>query len=61
LANNKISDTLLYEPPETKKTLLARALAKQCNTTMLEVSSVDIFSTYVGESEKIGKPSTEPW
>lgn len=52
LATDKIPGLLLYGPPGTGKTLLAKAVAKECGTTMLEVSGADVNDMYVGEGEK---------
>ena len=43
---------LLYGPPGCGKTLLARALAAECNTNMILVRGPEILSKWVGESEK---------
>jgi len=43
---------LLYGPPGCGKTLLARALAAECGANMILVRGPEIFSKWVGESEK---------
>ncbi|KAM3134811.1 hypothetical protein pb186bvf_013136 [Paramecium bursaria] len=43
---------LLYGPPGCSKTLIARALCTQCNMQFIAVKGPEIFSKYVGDSEK---------
>ena len=43
---------LLYGPPGCAKTTLARAAAASCHCTFLSVSGADLYSPYVGDSEK---------
>ncbi|NWS21064.1 SPA5L protein, partial [Pachyramphus minor] len=44
---------LLYGPSGCAKTTLVRALATSCHCSFLSVSGADLFSPYVGDSEKI--------
>eukprot|EP00057_Strongylocentrotus_purpuratus_P009362 XP_011663836.1 PREDICTED: suppressor protein of bem1/bed5 double mutants isoform X1 [Strongylocentrotus purpuratus] len=46
---------LLYGPPGTGKSRLAQAVSKEINSTFYCVSSADLISSWVGESEKIIK------
>mmetsp|Transcript_9348 Transcript_9348/g.28123 ORF Transcript_9348/g.28123 Transcript_9348/m.28123 type:complete len:1086 (-) Transcript_9348:370-3627(-) len=43
---------LLYGPPGCSKTLLGRAVAGEAGLNFLTIKSPDLFSKYVGESEK---------
>jgi AAA family ATPase len=43
---------LLHGPPGCSKTLLARAVASQAGLNFISVKGADLFSKYMGESEK---------
>lgn len=43
---------LLYGPPGCSKTLVARALASQSKLNFLSVKGPELFSKWVGESER---------
>lgn len=43
---------LLYGPPGCSKTLLVKALATETNLNFISIKGSDIFSKWVGESEK---------
>lgn len=52
--DRSIRGILLYGPPGTGKTMLARALAKEMSGTFIQISIEDLFTKYIGDSEKLG-------
>ncbi|ORX62039.1 AAA-domain-containing protein [Hesseltinella vesiculosa] len=52
LKRNAIHGVLLFGPPGTGKTMLAKAVAKESGSRMLEIQASDVYEMYVGEGEK---------
>jgi SpoVK/Ycf46/Vps4 family AAA+-type ATPase len=53
LGKEALSGILLYGLPGTGKTMLCRAIAKECNVRMLLIAPSDIKNMLSGESEKL--------
>jgi SpoVK/Ycf46/Vps4 family AAA+-type ATPase len=49
---DSVSGVLLFGPPGTGKTMLAKALASECGSNFMNITASVIFNMYVGEGEK---------
>jgi adenylate kinase family enzyme len=52
LGKHALTGVLLFGPPGTGKTMLARAVAKESHSAVIEIKGSDVYDKYVGEGEK---------
>ncbi|KAI9257451.1 P-loop containing nucleoside triphosphate hydrolase protein [Helicostylum pulchrum] len=52
LKKNFVPGVLLFGPPGTGKTMLAKAVAKDSGSRMLDIQASDVYDMYVGQGEK---------
>ena len=55
ILRDSVSGVLLFGPPGTGKTMLAKAIAAECGSTFLNITPSQIYNMYVGEGEKNAK------
>lgn len=46
---------LLYGPPGCSKTTLVKVIASSANVAFLSINGAQLYSPFVGDSEKVGK------